>query len=204
MKSLQGLALAAALAVLAPVLSACATGSPYRPAASNGGYGYSDQRLEENRYRLTFNGSGNTQRADVEDYLLYRAAELTLASGFDYFVVDNRATDARTQTYAEPAFGGYGYGYGFGPRFGPRPFYPYYANWTYFAPRWGWRPYYDPFWDDPITLRQVTRFRANAEVILFKGPKPGDNPRAFDARDVQSNLRNKVFPAGAPGAPAPG
>jgi hypothetical protein len=197
MKSLQGLALAAALAAL----TACATGSPYRPATSNGGYGYTDQRLEENRFRLSFNGSGATDRADVEDYLLYRAAELTLASGYDYFVIDNRATDARTQTYAEPTFGRFGPSYGFGPRFG-RPYYPYYANWTYFAPRWGWRPYYDPFWDDPITLRQVTRFRANAEVLLFKGPKPAENPRAFDARDVQTNLRDKVFPAGGP-APAP-
>jgi hypothetical protein len=198
MKSLQGLALAAAMAVLA----SCATGSPYRPAASGGGYGYSDQRLEENRFRLTFNGSGNTDRADVEDYLLYRAAELTLANGFDYFIVDNRSTDARRQVYADPMFGSR-FGYGYGPGFGPRTFSPYYANWTYFAPRWGWRPYYDPFWNDPVTYREVTRFRANAEVLLFKGAKPADNPRAFNAREVQANLRTKVFPAGGP-APTPG
>lgn len=196
MKSLQGLALAAALAVLA----ACATGSPYRPAASGGGYGYADQRLEENRFRLTFNGGGNTDRADVEDYLLYRAAELTVANGYDYFVIDNRSTDARSQVYAEPTFtGGLGYGYGFGPRFGPRPyFYPHYAQWTYYAPRWGWRPYYDTFWNDPVTYRQVTRFKANAEVMLFRGAKPADNPRAFNAREVQANLRTKVFPEGGP------
>jgi hypothetical protein len=179
MKILQ--AAAAATALIA--LSACATGAPYRPAASAGGYGYTDQRLEQNRFRLTFKGGASTRRADVEDYLLYRVAELTLADGFDYFILSNRAVDADRQFDSYPEFGP------FGPYHG-------YFGWSYYAPRRGWRPYYDPFWNDPVTVREITRFRATAEVTMYKGQKPADDPRAFDARQVQANLHDKAFPPG--------
>jgi hypothetical protein len=175
MKSLQVLAIALAL-------SACATVNPYHPAASAGGYGYSDQRLEQDRYRITFRGDSATKRAQVEDYLLFRSAEVTLQSGYDYFVITNRAmeTDRRT----DPEW--------FGPYGGPYMF-PY----SYYSPRWGWRPYYDPFWRDPVYFREVTRYETTAEIVMHKGAKPPGDANAFDARQVQANLQARVFPAGA-------
>lgn len=158
--------------VAAAVLAACATTTPYQPAR-NGGYGYSETRIESNRYTLTFSGNSVTERDMVEASLLYRAAELTVQSGYDHFLVTTRAVDPSRQIFTTP------------PRYG---FAPYYA---YYSPRWGWRPWTDPFWTDQ-TISEVTRYTATAEIVMAKGPKPAGNPAAFDARDVMANLQAKV------------
>ena len=96
------------------VLAACATATPYQPATD--GYGYAEQRIENNRFRIVFNGNSETPRQTVETYLLYRAAELTLQSGYDYFVFASDSTDSSTR-YLQ-SFSGYG---GWGPYYwGPR------------------------------------------------------------------------------------
>src|SRR3546814_12247439 len=61
------------------------------------GDGYQDQRIEGNRYRVTFAGSTATPRQTVENYLLYHAAELTLASGNDYFIVTQRSEEHKSE-----------------------------------------------------------------------------------------------------------
>ncbi len=185
MKTLSRAAVGLTL-VMALAVSACATVNPYRPATSRYGSGFSEQRLEENRFRVTFKGDSATRRPDVEDYLLYRAAEVTLQSGFDYFVLADRSTDVNRRLETYPTFGPR-FGYGYSP-------YSRYFGWSYFAPRWGWRPFYDPFWDDDVSVRQITQYQANAEVQMFKGAKPADEPRAFDATQVETNLRPKVMP----------
>src|SRR3546814_10822327 len=65
-------------------LAACVSVTPYQPASK--GYGYSEQRIENNRFRINFAGNSDTPKQTVETYLLFRAAELTLKSGYDYFV----------------------------------------------------------------------------------------------------------------------
>ena len=45
------------------------------------GYGFSEQRIEDDRYRITFRGNSSTSRETVENSLLYRAAELTVQTG---------------------------------------------------------------------------------------------------------------------------
>ncbi len=59
-----------ALAALALLLAGCVSPTPYA-AKTDTEYGYSEQRLEENRYRITFAGNSETQRETVENYLLY-------------------------------------------------------------------------------------------------------------------------------------
>ncbi len=103
------IALAAALG-----LSACVTVTPYQPLKR--GEGYSEQRIESNRYTVRFAGNESTPRQTVENYLLYRAAELTLASGYDYFVIADQATEAQT-SYYQTFSGGFGR-YWWGPRIG--------------------------------------------------------------------------------------
>jgi hypothetical protein len=163
----------------AAALVACATTTPYQPAARPGGYGYSETQIEANRARVNFRGNSSTSRETVENLLLYRAAELTLERGFDYFVVAARETDARSRM--QPYGGG-----GFYPGFHP--------YWSYYSPRWGWRPWHDPFWDDPVSYRQITQFEASAEIAMFDGQKPADNANAYDAREVQQNLRALATP----------
>ena len=181
-RRLQGLRIgAAALAALS--LAACATSTPYAPAAEGGGYGFSEQRIEANRYRLMFRGNSSTTRETVETFLLYRAAELTLMNGFDHFIVIENDTEARTNysttsTFGPNAafFGRYPYGY-------PGYAFPYYA-WGF-----GWGGAFGP---DAYT-REITRYSAVAFITMHKGPKPADNPQAFDARDVADNLRSVVL-----------
>lgn len=162
------------LAGIAVLLSACATATPYQAATSEP-YGFQEQRIESNRVRITFRGNSLTDRDTVETYLLYRAAEVTLESGKDYFVVADRDTEAHTRLM------GVGPTY---PRFG--------FDYFYYSPARGWAPWYDPFWDEPLSYREITRYEAVAEIAMFNGPKPADNPNAFDAREVQANLQSRI------------
>lgn len=143
--------------------AACGTPTPYAPAERDGGYGYAVQRLEDNRFRVSFSGNSLTDRRTVENYLLYRAAGLTLEQGGDYFIVVNRAVDADTAyhtTYDSP------------PYFGHRPWY---------------RRYGDPLWDEGTT-RSITRYVAYAEIVVRSGGKTPGDTAAFDAREVVRNL----------------
>ncbi|MGF1552625.1 MAG: hypothetical protein ACFBWO_09015 [Paracoccaceae bacterium] len=87
--------LALALPVLALVVAGCAASpTPYAPAdpldASD--RGYTDAALAPGRYRVAFSANSATPRETVEDYLLYRAAEVALTEQCPYFRVDRRQT----------------------------------------------------------------------------------------------------------------
>lgn len=171
----------------AGVLASCATPTPYAPASGSGNYrtGYWDEQIERDRFRVTFAGNSLTSRETVERYLLFRAAQLTVERGGDYFLLSDRDTEKRTQTYATPSpfrSGPWGY-------WGP--------SWRYYGPRWGWRSWSpwggDPFWDRDVDIRTVDRYEASAEIVIGRGRKP-DNVRAFDARDVIANIGPSVAP----------
>lgn len=72
------------------VLAACAKPTPYQAAADRSGFGYSEQTIGKDQYRIGFNGNGITTRETVDRYLRYRAAELTSEQGFDYFIIGKR------------------------------------------------------------------------------------------------------------------
>lgn len=164
--------MAAALGLLA----ACATATPYQPAAGAAApYGYQEQRIENNRLRVSFRGNTLTDRETVETYLLYRAAEATLQAGFDHFIIANRDTEERTRLQA------------MGPS---RPYSPF--DYWYYSPRRGWSFWRDPFWHEPTSYREVTRYEAVAEVAMFRGAKPENDANAFDAREVQANLQGRI------------
>ncbi len=173
----------------ASVLASCATPTAYQPAVGSGmsRAGYWDEQIESDRFRVTFAGNSLTSRETVERYLLYRAAQLTVEQGFDYFVLSDRDTEKKTRTYVDRPFSAGMWG-GWGP------------SWRYYRPRYGWRgwsPFYgDPFWDNDIDVRTVDRYEASAEVVVGRGRKP-DNVRAFTAREVIQNLGPSIQ------APAP-
>jgi hypothetical protein len=157
-------ALALALLVL---LGGCGgQPTPYQPAAD--GYGYGEQQIEENRYRVSFAGNELTPPGTVQNYLLYRAAELTLDRGYDYFTVVDRNLD-RSTTYwstGDPYWGS---------RFGTRS---------------------DAFFGfGTSTARPVDRYSAYADIVMFRGAKPQGAVDAYDARDVLRSLNPAVTPA---------
>jgi hypothetical protein len=171
---------------LAIGLAGCEGPTTYHPASisSDPGdrTGYWDTRIETNRFRVSFAGNSMTSRDTVERYLLFRAAELTLQQGYDWFEMADRATERKSNTYVDRPFGGGPYGY-----WGP--------YWSYRSPRFGWRtwdPFWgDPFWDQDLDIHTVDRYQANAEIVMGHGPKPSEL-RAFDARDVVANLRSSI------------
>ncbi len=147
------------------IVAACATavGTAYAPAGK-GGYGYSETRIEEGRYRIIFAGDGATTPETVEDYALLRAAELALASGYDWFRVFGRVIDEQEK-------GGVGIGAGLGSggrnvgvgvsgnlgKVGARKFYT-----------------------------------ARLEVIFAKGDKPADAQGVYDARSISESIRARI------------
>jgi hypothetical protein len=155
------LALAAATCL---ALAACASPTPYRPADDT--YGYTDQQIEPDRYSVSFFGNSRTSRDMVESFVLYRAAELTLKAGDDWFAVVDRDTERSVSYYTtvDPLWGGYNY-------------------WPYC--RTCWWPHYGPA---VARTRQYDRYAAYATIVTREGEKPPDMIDAYDARAVIEEL----------------
>ncbi len=81
-------------ACAALTLGACATPTVYGPANPNGSMaaqvGYSEYKIENNRYRITFQGGQGAPQRQVVDYALLRAAEVTIRDGYEWFQVVNQ------------------------------------------------------------------------------------------------------------------
>lgn len=164
------------------LLAGCASPAPYAPRREGQATGYTDRELSTGRYRITFTGNDVTPRETVENYLLLRAAEVTLAAGSDHFMFDTRDTRSQTRysTLPEPGVGpGWGWGWGRG------------GFWR-FHPRWG----YDPFGPD-VDIVTTTRYQAYAEIVLLTPEQAAHEPRAVNAREIIAHLG----PAAAPPAP---
>jgi hypothetical protein len=202
-----------ALSVSAAILAACATATPYQPASKLGAFdGFSQTMIENDRARVSFGGNSLTDRDTVENYLLYRAAELAVERGFEHFTLQQRDTEEKTRVSVTPGLGGAGYG-----------LYDPYFNYSFFRPRYGWSrahrfsrfhgprtarfrgnggyggfgfggrlggSFYDPFFND-YDVREITKYRASAEVKFGRGGAPeADN--AFNAREVLQNLSSAI------------
>lgn len=175
---MRRIAMAMAMAVaLVGGLSACATPTVYGPAQSARDDGFTEQQVEANRYLISVRGNFVTSRERVEQMMLYRAAELTLNNGFDYFVLAGRKTDAARRL--DP-IGPTSVHSGFG--------------WSWYSPRWGWRWWDDPIWADPPSYREVSRFEVSADVAMFKGQKPAGDANAYDARAIKESLAAVAAP----------
>lgn len=160
------------IAAFALLLGACATavGTAYGPAGSKG-YGYSETRIEADRYRITFAGDGATPAAVVEDYALLRAAELAVDNGYDWFRVIGRSIDEREKgglgIGAGVGGGGSNVGVGVGGNLG--------------------------------TVGARKFYTARLEALFGKGDKPEGEAGAdvYDARSVIETIRARTVSAGA-------
>ena len=188
------------------ILSACATTTPYQEASKPGSFdGYSQTLIENDRARVSFAGNSLTDRDTVENYLLYRAAEMANERGFDYFTLIESDTEKNTRLRST------------GSSFGHfDPFFRY----SYFSPRLGWSRFgrfssFNRFgasrrgfgrrgfgfggsrfgfnrgfgggFGGGFDVREITKYRASAEVKFGRGLTP-DEDRSFDAKEVLQNL----------------
>ncbi|HEU4499357.1 MAG TPA: hypothetical protein VFR60_08475 [Sphingomicrobium sp.] len=173
-------ALIGTLALFASLGGCTTTPTPYQPYRAEGAGGvhggYSDQRLAPNRFLVRFHGNEFTSRGRVETYLLYRAAELTIANGYDWFVVAGRHTEHDVETYVrQPLLGAY-----------------WQPNWRYYRSGVGWDVWYPgygrPFWADTIDVTTVEAFEVEAEILLEKGTPPSAGQKAIDARRIMAEI----------------
>ena len=160
--------------------------TPYQPyrAHSAGGIhgGYSEEQIAPDRYLVRFHGNSLTSRDRVEGYMLYRAAELTMQHGFDWFVVLDHNTEHNVRTIARPD-----------PLY--RPWYgPSYEawrpNWDVYVPGHGWNSIYggDLASNPQFDVRHIEAFETTAEIEMHRGAIPADEPHVIDARKVLADL----------------
>jgi hypothetical protein len=153
-------------------LAACATTPTlYQPQGAPSAVGYSEYRLEPGRYRVTFHGGPGAPAAQVSDYALLRAAEITLRDGYDWFrAIDRMGEVTRpgggsslsigtgTASYGRHSAVGFGLGTSFDLSGGPA-------------------------------------LARTLEIMLGKGPVPS-GVDAYDASAVVREISPRAHPAG--------
>jgi hypothetical protein len=153
-------------------LTACASLAPYGPQMGPGGQGYAEQRIESNRFRVTYNGVGAP--GPVADMALLRAAELTIAEGYDWFEVTQRWTDGRLDSAG-----------------GLRPSVSIGAGSSSYGGRYG------SYRSSGVGVGVGLNFSGPSptstalEVVMGRGETPA-RPNAYDARGVQDSLRPRL------------
>ena len=79
--------------------------------------GYSDYRIEPGRYRITFQGADGAPAGQIRDYVMLRAAQVTLRDGYDWFRISDRegyVAPPRTRSSVSFGIGGFNFGRGGG------------------------------------------------------------------------------------------
>lgn len=165
MKRLTILAIAASTLAL----TACASLAPYGPSMGPSGQGFAEQRIESDRYRVTYRGVGAP--GPVADRALLRAAQLTTEQGYDWFEVTQRYIDGRPDSAG-----------------GMRPSVSIGGGSSSYGGRYG------GFRSSGVGVGVGLNFSGPSptstvlEVRLGRGQRP-ERAEAYDARDVQQNLR---------------
>jgi hypothetical protein len=85
-------------ACVALMLIACAT--PYGKYGLLGGF--SDARIDENTFSISVDTNGFTSQMTTSMHAIYRAAELTLENGFDYFTIVGAENGSTAMAVAMP------------------------------------------------------------------------------------------------------
>lgn len=166
------------------LFTACASTTPYQQASSVGAFdGYSQTLIEDDRARVSFGGNSLTELETVENYMIYRTAELAKERGFDHFTLIDSDLEVDTRLRSTgSSFNRFGTGFNSG--FGSRRF----GFNRFGSSRFGRRGFgfgFNRFND--FDVREIKKYRAIAEVKFGKGITP-DDERSFDADQVIENL----------------
>jgi len=139
-------------------------------------------------YHLVVAGHKFSTRGDIEKYLAYRAAELTMEQKSSWFTFAEQRGKADTAPIPKRDPAGLRYSF----------------RMDYFRPVWRYKTSGNPAWkswspfagaafitDDPKT---ITDFEVSADIVLHKGQMDDANPLAFEAGAVSDLLINQVSP----------
>lgn len=158
-------------------LAACASTPRYVPADHPDDFGHYSTRLDDNRYRIVYNGGRTTGLNSTRDYALMRAAELTLAEDYDWFEVIDRETVTVTD------HGDHGPEMGFG------------VERTYYVERscglLGCSQSVRPWTTTRLDVdsgRTVTRHSHMLEILMGKGEIPKKGGNYYNAASLAESL----------------
>jgi hypothetical protein len=86
------------VALLGFLFIGCST--KYQPVGFSGGF--SETRLGDDTFNVSFRGNGYTSREKASDFALLRSAELTLDGGYQYFIILNSEKYVENGSYTSP------------------------------------------------------------------------------------------------------
>jgi hypothetical protein len=150
---------------------------------------FTAKQVRPGAFKLVVAGHTFTSRSDIEKYLAYRAARLTIEQGAEWFTFKEdrgKGDSAEPVPVRDPE----GQRYSFRMKYF-RPVWRHKVNesgaWT------RWSPFSGAAFisADPKT---ITSFEVSAEIVVHKGPMDDADPLAFEAHAVSDLLVNQVSP----------
>jgi hypothetical protein len=140
-------------------------------------------------FKLVVTGTTFTTRGEIEKYLAYRAARLTIEQGGTWFTLSEDRAKGETGVPVparDPD----------GPRFSFRM--------KYFRPVWRYKTSgsaewtrWSPFSGAPFIAadpKTISNFEVTVEIVVHKGPMDDADPLAFEAWALSDLLVNQVSP----------
>ena len=156
-----------AVVCIALALSACAT--PYGKYGLLGGF--TDARIDDNTFSISVDTNGFTSQQTTSMQALYRAAELTVENGFDYFFIASGANNSTSMAMAMPGSST--------------------SNTTINA--YGSTAYArTTTTSTPTTVMPVVFPNSTLIIKSYKGAKPEGTTNAYDARAVIKYLGPQI------------
>lgn len=154
------------------VISGCAGPTAYHPRLE--GTGFSDYKIAEDHYQVSYTANTLTNRKRVAQYLIYRAAQIALESNREYFVVRGLSDQdlglpdyARSsQTYRHHNFEHHHLWFGQDGA----------STQELSTP----------------TLKPFARYTVSVEIMLYSGGEPPVDGKVYQAREVIDVLGNTV------------
>jgi hypothetical protein len=178
-----GIRCAVAVFALAAVSAAATDELPMVPPAGPGVFTVSESG--PNAFRLTVKGQKFTSRGDVEKYLAYRAARLTIEKEGTWFtLVEDRGKGDTAEPIPQRDLNGQRYSF----------------RMKYFRPVWRVQLDGASTWTRWSTFsgkefpKAINGFEASADIVVRKGPMDDADPLAFEAWALSDLLINQVSP----------
>ncbi len=161
-----------ALALVLVLIGCSGKPTPYQPKADR--TGYSQQQLDTQTWRVQFAGNIDTPRQTVENYLLYRSAEIMLFGGHEKFVMLEKDIERNVEYQDTGYYPHFGYGLRRGRRHGRHH---------------GLR-YYGPVYYSPLVS-----YSGTATIRIYSGGPPPNNAPVYNAQEIVQQLGPTiVFP----------
>ncbi len=138
-------------------------------------FGYSDRRVDDNTFLVSFDANAYTPQPTLQAYVLLRCAQVTIEAGYDYFIIVERSDTGKAIPVVIPG-SSTSYTTGSGSGYSST-----YGNMTYGSAS-----------GSAVTTTQSSpgyafgvRLPGSTVMIkAFHGKKPDDNPMAYDALAV--------------------